>query len=219
MIKAIIFDMDGVVINSEDYWIELEREYAESKGVKFSDEYKKEVTGTSQDDIIKLLREKYGVEDSVEKMEEERNKLGQEIYDKKANLIPGFLDLVEKIKSSKRYKIGLATSSPWRWINIVIKRLNIKKYFDVIVSADDLQGKGKPAPDIYLFIARKLGMSPEECLAIEDAVNGVKSAKTARMACIALESDYTNDKDLKDAGADIIVRSLREINSKNILSF
>lgn len=198
--------MDGIIIDSEIYWEKIEKEYARIKGLKYTDVYRREIMALSERELAEVLRARYGLTETVEQIVTERGKMALGIYQKKAKLLPGFLPLIKKIRG--KYKIALVSSSPFKWINPILRRFKIKKYFDEIVSAEEMRdGRGKPHPAIYLFAGRRLRVRPKDCLVFEDSVNGVKAAKSAGMFCVAVPGKWVKDR--RGIGeADLVARSL-----------
>ncbi len=208
--KAILFDMDGVVIDSELYWSKTEKEFAQKNNLVYNQDYRRRIMALSPPELAKTLRHFFGLTKSEKEIIKERDKMALDIYQKKAKLLAGFLPLIKKARKEK-YKIALVSSSPWRWIRPILRRFKLKRYFDKIISAEDLpDGRGKPHPAIYLFAAKKLGVRPKDCLVFEDSVNGIKAAKAAGMFCVAVP-DKRWIKDRKGIEeADLIIDSLYE---------
>lgn len=213
--KAVLFDMDGIIIDSEIYWERIEKEYARIKGLKYTEAYRREIMALSERELAEVLRARYGLTETVEQIVAERGVMALGIYKKEAKLLPGFLSLIKKLRG--KYKIALVSSSPFKWINPILRRFKIKKYFDEIVSAEEMRdGHGKPHPAIYLFAARRLRVRPTECLVFEDSVNGVKAAKAAGMFCVAVPGKWVKDR--RGVGeADLIVRHLGDRKITEIL--
>lgn len=213
--KAVLFDMDGVIINSEIYWERIEKEYAASKGIKFTQSYHRDIMALSPPELAAVLQRKYGLPEGLEQIISERDKIALEIYKKKAKLMPDFLNLIKKLRG--KYKIALVSSSPLEWINPILRRFRLRPCFDEIVSAEEMRdGRGKPHPAIYLFAGRRLRVRPAECLVFEDSVNGVKAAKAAGMFCVAVPGPWVKDR--RGMGeADLVVKSLRSKEIRRIL--
>lgn len=206
--QAVIFDMDGVIVDSERLWAKKELTFLKQLAGKWTESDQKEITGRSLTDIYHILTNQYGVSLSKHEFFKEYNKIAQKLYRKEVELIAGIIDLLHQVKTYS-VSIALVSSSPHSWINIVISRFKLNHFFDVIVSSDDIKGKGKPAPDIYLFASNKLRVKPGKCLVIEDSLNGVKAAKSAGMKCIWLkQSGETSQKKIK---VDKTVKSHQEI--------
>ena len=184
MNKAIIFDMDGVLIDSEKFWKQAENEVFTSLGVKVTDEYSNITKSMTTSVVTKFWYDKYPWEnsdlDTVEQMVVLRV---IELIKTENCKIAGVKPFIEKLKT-KKYKIGLATNSPGKIIPVVLKKLDIMHLFDSISSAE-FEIKGKPDPAIYFKAAKKLGVEPEDCIVIEDSYTGMLAAKNAGMTVVA----------------------------------
>jgi HAD superfamily hydrolase (TIGR01509 family) len=134
--------------------------------------------------------------------------MANQIYGQKVSLMPGFQESLSMLRAN-RVPVALASSSPMSWINIVLDRFDLSHAFDVVVSADELDGRGKPSPAIYLHTASKLGVKPEKCLVIEDSMNGVLSAKNAGMFCVGFRNGFNEEQDI--SRADIIIHDMAEL--------
>lgn len=215
--NAAFFDMDGILIDSELYWTEIEKKIARKYGLVYNQNYRREIMGLSEIELAQIMRQKFKVKKSVKQILAERNKMALIIYQKLARLLPGALSLIKKIKQ-RGFKTALVSSSPWNWINPILRRFKLKKYFDQIISADDMKDKrGKPHPAIYLFAAKKIGVRPKDCLVFEDSVNGIKATKAAGMFCVAVpDKRWVKDRQ-GIAVADVVAGSLRDKKISKIL--
>ncbi|HYO48239.1 MAG TPA: HAD-IA family hydrolase, partial [Chloroflexia bacterium] len=113
-------------------------------------------------------------------------------------------------------KVALASSSPMSWIDIVRDRFDLRDKFDVVVSADELQGEGKPSPAIYLLTARRIAVQPEECVVIEDSKNGALSATRAGMFCVGIRNGFNDEQDL--SAADMLINDFDKLSWETLLS-
>ncbi|GBD37943.1 2-deoxyglucose-6-phosphate phosphatase [bacterium HR37] len=208
MIKAVIFDMDGVMIDSEPIWEKTEKILLKRREINYEPAYREKIVGLNQRDSALLLKETFGLPESIEELIEERISILLELYKKELKPIPGLIHLLEQLKGNG-FLIALASSSPLRVINFVLDQFSLKSFFSAIVSGE-MVGRGKPYPDIYLYVADKLRVTPNECVVIEDSINGVRAAKRAGMRCIAIP-----DKRLpldKFTEADVVVDRLSEVD-------
>lgn len=208
MIKAIIFDADGVVINTEPLYDQGDREFFSSLGVTHnSDEYRHLLTGKSLEDGTAKLQELYGFPGNPTELLAKRLTAIKKYY-KDVQFVPGFTDFFNKVKNS--YTTAIATSSNLELFAISDLQLHLTELFNGhVYYLKDVGGLSKPAPDIFLYAAKMLEVLPSQCLVIEDAVNGVKAAKNAGMKCVALATTHDRNM-LKEA--DQIVDSFEEIN-------
>ncbi len=213
-IKAVIFDMDGVIIDSEKHWKKAELTFFGKLLPSWTKEDQQKIIGINVNDTYRILANEYGLEMTHQEFLMRVNGIALEVYRNKCNLIDGFLDLIKKLKI-KNYKIALASSSLNEWINIVLERFKLRPFFDVVVSAEDINAPGKPAPDIYLFTAKKLDIPPEECIVIEDSKHGVCAAKAARMTVIGFRNGFNEKQDL--SVSDIELKGFTPINNQKIL--
>ena len=197
--KAVIFDMDGVLVNSEPLHFEFERRIAESLGFSMSGEDLKPFVGISNFNFWTILKEQYGLKQDVEWLMENDRIKRLEFFMAWENivLIPGVEDLLKSLRAAG-CKIGLASSSPVKMIDVFLEKTNAGKYFDYILSGFDVE-HGKPAPDIFLRTAENLGVKPEDCLVVEDSTNGVKAAAAAGMKCLGFRNPDSGNQDLTKA--------------------
>jgi HAD superfamily hydrolase (TIGR01509 family) len=184
MIKAVIFDMDGVMIDSEPLWEKTERILLARRNIDYSPEYRDLIVGLNQRDSGKLLRDTFSLGETVDEIISERIEILTAIYEKELELVPALAPLLEALKP-RGYLLAVASSSPLRVIDFVLDMFSLRPYFDAVVSGECTEN-GKPHPDIYLHTAERLGVRPQECVAIEDSINGVRSATSAGMYCIAV---------------------------------
>ena len=212
MFKAIIFDMDGLLIDSIGPIWESFSKVLKDEGVHFSDDYIKRNLARSLRDNLQAWKTEFGIKD-YDLME----------FSKKAGEIQFELMKKEKVNSellallqeSKQNNIicGVATSSlRWR-AEKILDLLDIKPFFQALVTADDIKNH-KPAPDTFLEAAKKLNIKPEECVVIEDAGNGIDAAKNANMKTIALLTKYHSLDELKHA--DLVIKDFSELNIEKI---
>lgn len=208
MIRAVIFDMDGVVADTETVAFIADCNVLKSIGaVKSEKDYVRSVGMPARQVYNRILNEKDIDADVNELLEKREAEVGRVIASEGLKQAGGFNEIVRKLKE-KSYKVALASSASRRTVNKVLAALKLRNVFSLIVSADDVK-MNKPAPDIYIEAARGLNMSPEECVAVEDSETGVTSAKSAGLKCIALRTEQTAEHDL--SAADVIVKSLKEI--------
>lgn len=212
---AVIFDMDGVIVDSEIHWKSLEGFFLKSLVPTWTDQDQGRIIGLSINDTYALLSGEYGLQKSREEFFALYQEIAREIYGQKAALIEGFHELLLLLKE-KGVPLALASSSRKNWIDLLLDRYELRPYFDVVVSAEDLPGgQGKPSPAIYLHTAKLLGVPPEKCIVIEDSRNGVLSAKNAGMYCIGFRNGFNEEQDL--SGADTIVNGYKELDSTVLL--
>jgi len=215
--KVIIFDMDGVLIDSEPAYLEMNLNFFSEFGSEMDNENYKALVGMPSLQMWMMLKQKYDLQDDVKdiiQLEQER------MYNiLNSDLIPGPIDgvipLLNKLKS-ENHKLSVASSSAKRNIELVLNRLNLSEYFEYIISGEEVTN-GKPAPDIFLKVATYFNQPSHKCFVIEDSTNGVKAAKSAGMQCIGFKNNETNLQDL--SVADLIINNFDKDNSNRIIEF
>jgi len=206
-INAVIFDMDGLLIDSEPYWQEAGKETLLHYGKSLTTEQYHRSTGLRTEEWIAHWFNHFGINDAHQK--EAVDAIIQkaiEKIDRHAVLMPGAKEIIDAMQA--KMKVGLATSSPMSLVEIVLPKLNLSKPFDVIGSAEYLP-YGKPHPQVYIDTANALDISPLHCLAFEDSFNGMIAAKAARMKCVVVPAKDDYDAP-KWQAADGKMRSLEE---------
>jgi len=208
--RAVIFDMDGLLIDSEPYWRIAEKEIFGRFGLHLTDDLLRQVMGFRLNEVVQHWYDyQPWPNPDFQQTEKEIVDYMVEMISTKATALPGVYETLELFKN-KSYKIALASSSNMRLIESVIEKLNIRHYFDVLWSSE-FEPYGKPHPGIFLSTAQKLGVLPQDCLVFEDSINGVIAAKAARMACIAVPEQATYN-DPRFAISDAKLKSLLDFN-------
>lgn len=208
MITTIIFDAEGVVFDSEPVWDRAQVEFLKRRGIAYKrDELKPLLTGRSLVEGVRVMQELYGFSGEPEILAQERFSIVKEYLAIDIHFIDGFRDFHQLVW--EKYKICIATAMHRALFEIVEKTLNLKALFAKnIFFIEDVGGKGKPEPDIFLHAAVKLQSRVEECVVIEDAPLGLSAAKRAGMRCIALTATYKRER-LQEA--DVIVDNFAQI--------
>lgn len=182
--QAVIFDMDGLLVDSERIWYEVEDEMITDRGHVYTAEVRESVVGTRLDEFIPYLRNHYGFKESVEELIDElTNRLLVRIAEDVAAQ-PGAVEMIDYVRQSG-IPHAIASSSPMSVINATLEAQGWGDLFPVRCTADD-EPRGKPAPDVYLAAARRLAVDPTACLALEDSPNGSRAAVAAGMTCYAV---------------------------------
>jgi len=212
--QTIIFDMDGVLIDSEPLWKIAEVEAFAKVGLDLTYTDCEETVGLRIDEVVKMWHKKVGwTSKTVKEVEDDIVDILIREIKMQGKALPGVLKAL-KLLADKGFQIGLATSSYQRIIEVVVDKLEIRQFFEVMHSAEH-ELNGKPHPAVFLNCAEKLGVSPLECLVIEDSFNGVIAAKAARMKVIAIP-EKSHQEDPRLAIADRVLESLEEISTELI---
>lgn len=213
-LNTVIFDMDGLLIDSEPLWSEAATEVFAYYGKKMTLADFASTTGLRTIEFVSWWLRDYKFDSAeLEKVSEKITDLVIEKIRLKGVAMPG-LEYILDFFRQRNFKIGLATSSPLSVANAVINLLNIEKYIQVITSAEKLH-HGKPHPQVYLDCAETLQSSPLECVCFEDSVNGMIAAKAARMKCVVVPA-YAQQKDEKWSIADLKISSLQNFSALHI---
>ena len=212
MLKAIIFDMDGVLIDSiGPIWESFSR-VLRDEGVNFSDDYIKRNLASSLRDNLQAWKTEFGIKDYD--LMEFSKKAGEIQFElmKKEKVNSELLTLLQESKKNNVVCAVATSSLRWR-AEKILDLLDIKSFFQALVTADDIKNH-KPAPDVFLEAANKLNIKPEKCVVIEDAGNGIDAAKNANMKTIGLITKYHSADELKHA--DLVIKDFSELNIEKI---
>jgi len=204
----IIFDMDGVLLDSEPMHQEIIYETFQLKGIPFDKAYIQTLTGMSAFPMWeKVKRDAQRTESVEELMQFHRDYFFKRLPEVKVPLVPHVKEVLEKFKNEGKH-LSLASSSGRKLIDIFTQQTNIAHYFEVIMSGDDVQ-YSKPNPEIFLKVAQWYHLPATQFTVIEDSTNGVKAAKSANMQCIALQNPLSGGQDLSQA--DSVIHSMQEL--------
>jgi len=203
-ILAIIFDFDGVVIDSMPLMTYSFIRYLKNYGIELKEEDMKKYYGWTGVNVIKDIFTMHGIKRNAEIANEERKKIYVKNIEK-VKVYPGFIEVIKKVKG--KYKTALVTSSSSEIVELIMNIHNLNQLFDVIVTKDDVK-KSKPDLEPYLLAIKKLAVEPNKCMVVEDTPIGIKSAKAAGTYCIAVTSSCAKEE-LNEA--DLIVDSVDKI--------
>ena len=208
MIEAVVFDLDGVLIQSEEVWDAVREAYVRERGGRYDDEVQRAMMGMSSTEWSRYLHEAAGIPDEPDEINAEVVRLMLAAYRDHLALIPGAVEAVRRLAA--RFPLGLASSSNRELIDTVLEVAGLAQYFTATVSSEEV-ARGKPAPDVYLEAARRLDVAPERCAAVEDSHSGIRSAKSAGMRVVAIpNASYPPDEEALTL-ADVAIRSLDEL--------
>lgn len=209
-IEAVIFDLDGSLVDSMWMWRAIDIEYLGRYGIEKPDDLQSQIEGMSFSETALYFKETFQLPDDLEKIKADWNQMAWDKYSKEVPLKEGvkqFLDLCMQ----HQIKLGIATSNSRLLVENVIAVHNLKEYFTCIMTACDV-GKGKPAPDIYLAVAAALKTAPEKCLVFEDIVPGIMAGKAAGMKVCAVYDEYSIPQDeQKRKCADYYIHDYTEL--------
>ncbi|HUZ15285.1 MAG TPA: HAD family phosphatase [Gaiellaceae bacterium] len=205
MIAAVVFDLDGVLLQSEEVWDAVRERYVRERGGRYDDEVQRAMMGMSAPEWSAFLHEDAGVPGTPEQINADVVELMLEAYRRDLPLLPGAVDVVRRIAA--QFRLALASSSNRAIFEEVLRLAGIADCFQATVSSEEV-ARGKPAPDVYLEAARRLGVVPERCAAVEDSHAGIRSAHAAGMRVIAIPNPSYPPDDESLAVADAVVESL-----------
>ena len=210
-IKAVIFDMDGTIANSESIARSVTKEFFAKKGMSLSPEEEKDVFGLNWKDLVREILNRNGMPYDQNLKNTLKEKYVRNMA-KKVKPIPGIHKLLDEIKPD--FRLALATNSRMREVNIICDKLSFNNYFELKFARDHVKN-AKPDPEIYLKVAESFNLEPRQCVVFEDSVNGLNSARSAGMFCVAIIN--THPKKLLSS-ADMIISSYSEVNTEIIRS-
>lgn len=207
MLRAVIFDMDGVLIDSQPIHFRAERETAARFGCNITEEELKQYLGWRGKEFWGHLIKKYSLDATVKQMQE-TNRPVVEKYLREAAKPDGTLRGILADLRKRGMKLSVASSAQKRSMEIILEGLGVRPYFDAVVCGADVE-RSKPAPDLFMLAAGKMGVEPEECAVVEDAPSGIRAANSAHMLSVALKGPINEGLDLSEA--DVVIGSLGEL--------
>ncbi len=207
-VGAVVFDLDGVIVDSEHVWNEARMRLAEERGGLWHAGAQRAMMGMSSTEWSHYMHEVIELPDPPEEISAEVVRRLSAIYREELPLIPGAVEAVRRLRA--RFRLGLASSSNRELIDLVLDLAGIAECFEATVSSEEV-ARGKPAPNVYLEVARLLELPPEDCAAIEDSENGILSARRAGMRVVAVPNPRYPPGDAALAEADVVVRSPAEL--------
>ena len=207
---AVIFDLDGTLVDSMWMWRQIDIEFLGERGIALPEDLQQKIEGMSFRETAVYMQERFQLKETAEELMDIWNKMAFEKYKNEVPLKRGIQKFLEHLKACQ-IKMGIATSNSPLLVETVLKAQGIFEYFDSIHTANEVE-KGKPAPDIYLLVAKDLGVEPEKCLIFEDIVQGIMAGKNAGMTTCAIYDDYSKDDDEnKRAPADYYIEDYEQI--------
>ena len=208
--RAIIFDLDGVLADSEPWWNKIDAQLLREYGEKnYHGEYHENVLGVSYPLAVEFYKKTFGINAPTEELMKRRGEIATEFFADRVGLFPNAKRVLEELLEMK-LRLAVATSSVSASARPFLGRHGIMEFFDVIITGDEIE-RGKPEPDIYLRAAEKLGVPAGECLVIEDSLSGIAAANAAKMRVAALPDRRFVDPRDYEKQADYLLNDLSEI--------
>ncbi|MBO6134057.1 MAG: HAD family phosphatase [Lachnospiraceae bacterium] len=208
--KAVLFDMDGTVIDSMWMWSSIDREFLERTGKVYDPHFQKEIEGLSYRETVAYFKERFHVEEDLTQLAETLNNMAMYNYEKVVKFKPGAHDFLMELKAIG-IKTGIATSNSAELVAACDRNLNLRGIFDTIRTTDMVE-RSKPFPDVYLLAARDISIAPENCVVFEDIIPGLMAGRNAGMRIVAVQDDYSMDVDQqKREMADYYIRDYKEL--------
>ena len=208
MIDAVVFDLDGVLLDTEELWDEARRQLAEERGGRWREQAQRAMMGMSSPEWSRYMHDEIGLPDPPEEIAAEVVRRLEELYRERLPVIPGAIEAVRRL--GQRWPLGVASSSNRPLIDLFIELTGTAALFQATVSSEEV-ARGKPAPDVYLEAARRLGVDPGRAVAIEDSENGIRSAAAAGMHVIATPNRAFPPSAEALALASVVLDSIEEL--------
>jgi HAD superfamily hydrolase (TIGR01509 family) len=201
-IAAVVFDLDNVLIDSEELWAEAREGITRENGGRWRDTAQQEMMGMSSPEWSRWLHEELGVQLEPEAISGAVVGRLETVYREHLRLMPGAREAVERV--GEHHPLGVASSANKPLIELALELSGLRDRFDAVVSSEEVE-RGKPAPDVYLEAARRLGVDPADCLAVEDSTNGLLSAHAAGMRVIAVpDPRYPPSREALDVADEVL---------------
>jgi HAD superfamily hydrolase (TIGR01509 family) len=217
--KAVIFDMDGTIIDTETIWRIATKSLIESRGInvtpKMENELQKKLNGLNTEKSCQFLKETFNLQDPLDQLISQKHKIANSMYTKEIKFIEGFEEFHKNIVANN-LKTGLATNAVSSTVQIAKKEFRLHRFFgEHIYCLDDVNNIPKPNPAIFLHAAKKLNLDPKDCIVVEDSMFGIKAAKLAGMYCVGINTSK-NREQLKEA--DLIIESYADLDIQELLA-
>ncbi len=208
VIEAVVFDLDGVLVDSEHVWDAVREELSRERGGRWHERAQADMMGMSSTEWSRYMHDVIGLSESPEEINDEVVRRMDARYAEHVPLIEGAVEAVRRLARS--FRLGLASSSNRPLIDAVLSAAELASLFEVSVSSEEVE-RGKPAPDVFLEAARRLRVEPERCAAIEDSANGIHAAHTAGMRVVAIPNRRYPPREDALALADVVLGSIAEL--------
>jgi HAD superfamily hydrolase (TIGR01509 family) len=211
-VTAVIFDMDGVLLDSEPLWDAARERLARESGGRWSDTAQREMMGMSSPEWSRYMHEELAVPLEPARISEAVVRAMEDLYRERLPLVDGAVEAVERLS---RFTLGLASSANRRLIDLALELSGLARRFAATVSSEEVE-RGKPAPDVYLEAARRVGEAPQACAAVEDSGNGILSARAAAMRVVAVPGRAFPPDPEALGQADAVLGSLAELEPSTV---
>lgn len=209
-IKAVLFDLDGTLIDSMWMWKDIDIEYLRRFGFEYTEDLQQMIEGMSFTETAIYFKERYSIPDSISQIQKDWNQMAWDKYCNEVPLKEGVLDFLKSLKK-QGIKMGIATSNSRELVDLVITKLGIHDYFESVRTSCEVE-RGKPAPDIYLRVSRDLCVDASHCLVFEDVLAGVMAGKSAGMkVCGVYDPCSKEAKEAIITQADYYIHSYLEV--------
>jgi HAD superfamily hydrolase (TIGR01509 family) len=208
VIDAVVFDLDGVLIDTEQLWGEVREELARELGGRWSEHAQADMMGMSSPEWSRYMHDVVGLREPPEQIADEVVRRMEARYRKQLPLIPGAREAVERLAA--RWPLGLASSSNRPLIDLALELSGLASFFAVTVSSEEV-ARGKPAPDVYLEAVRRLGVAPERAAAVEDSSNGIRSAHSAGLRVVVIPNAHFPPDEDALALAEVVIDPLADL--------
>ena len=209
MLSAIIFDLDGVLADSEPWWNQIDAKLLAEYGATYRGEYHQNVVGVNYRLAVEFYKKAFGLSAPTEEMMQRRGEIATEFFANRVGLFPHVEEVLQELRQM-RLRLAVATSSVGQSVRPFLDRHQLTKFFEIIVTGEEVE-RGKPAPDIYMHAAEQLGIPADACLVVEDALPGVAAAKAANIRVVAIPDRRFVDPDKYKTEADYVLNSLKEL--------
>jgi HAD superfamily hydrolase (TIGR01509 family) len=208
VIEAVVFDLDGLLLDTEELWDEARRQIAEERGGRWREDAQRAMMGMSSPEWSRYMQDVIGVPDSPEQISAEVVERMEDLYRRQLPLVDGAIEAVRRIAA--RWPLAMASSSNRPLIDLFLELTGTRELFRATVSSEEV-ARGKPAPDVYLEAAARLDVAPERCAAIEDSENGIRSAASAAMSVVAIPNTVFPPSAEALSQAAVVLGSLAEL--------
>ena len=213
MIEGVVFDLDGLLLDSEQVWDTAREQLARERGGRWHANAQRDMMGMSSGEWSRYMHDVIGLPEPPEEINREIVSRLEAIYRDRLPVLPGAREAVERIGA--RWPLALASSSNRELIELALELLGVAELFRATVSSEEV-GRGKPAPDVYLEAARRLGVEPARAAAVEDSHNGIRAAKSAGLRVIAIPNAHFAPGPDALAEADAVLDSLDDLTAEAI---